>query len=68
MQSSITDEFIYHEALVHPALAAQGAPRRVLVLGGGAAAIAFTLRADVVALWAAAARFLMKFAAIVGGA
>ena len=25
----------YHEALVHPAMAAHGAPRRVLVLGGG---------------------------------
>ncbi|MFY7974570.1 MAG: polyamine aminopropyltransferase, partial [Rubrivivax sp.] len=25
----------YHESLVHPALAAHGAPRRVLVLGGG---------------------------------
>ena len=29
------DEYRYHEALVHPALAAHGAPRRVLVLGGG---------------------------------
>ena len=29
------DEYRYHEALVHPAMAAQGAPRRVLVLGGG---------------------------------
>jgi hypothetical protein len=37
------------------------------VLGSGAAAIAFMIRADVVALWAEAARFLMKFAAIVGG-
>jgi len=29
------EEFIGHENLVHPALAAQLAPRRVLVLGGG---------------------------------
>ena len=29
------DEYRYHEALVHPALLAHGAPRRVLVLGGG---------------------------------
>ncbi|MBB5203580.1 spermidine synthase [Inhella inkyongensis] len=29
------DEYRYHEALVHPALAAHGAPRHVLVLGGG---------------------------------
>ena len=37
------------------------------VLGGGAAVIAVSLRADVVFLWTRAARFLMKFAAIVGG-
>lgn len=35
LQFSSRDEYRYHEALVHPALAAQGAPRRVLVLGGG---------------------------------
>jgi spermidine synthase len=29
------DEYRYHEALVHPALAGHGAPRQVLVLGGG---------------------------------
>ncbi|NET07990.1 MAG: polyamine aminopropyltransferase [Symploca sp. SIO2B6] len=29
------DEFIYHEALIHPALICHGSPRRVLVLGGG---------------------------------
>ncbi|MFM2055077.1 MAG: hypothetical protein RL456_3114 [Pseudomonadota bacterium] len=29
------DEHRYHEALVHPAMASHGAPRRVLVLGGG---------------------------------
>ncbi len=35
LQFHSRDEYRYHEALVHPALAAQGAPRRVLVLGGG---------------------------------
>jgi spermidine synthase len=34
-QSSERDEFIYHETLVQPAMLAHGAPRRVLVLGGG---------------------------------
>ncbi len=34
-QSSTGDEFLYHEALVHPALIQHGAPRNVLVLGGG---------------------------------
>ncbi len=29
------DEYRYHEALVHPAMAAHGAAKRVLVLGGG---------------------------------
>lgn len=38
LQFHSRDEYRYHETLVHPALAAyaaQGAPRRVLVLGGG---------------------------------
>ena len=35
LQFHSRDEYRYHEALVHPALAAQGAPRSVLVLGGG---------------------------------
>ncbi len=35
LQFHSRDEYRYHEALVHPALAAHGAPRRVLVLGGG---------------------------------
>src|SRR5262245_28928780 len=36
LQFSSADEYRYHEALVHPAMAAAGdAPRRVLVLGGG---------------------------------
>ena len=35
LQFSSRDEYRYHEALVHPALAAVERPRRVLVLGGG---------------------------------
>jgi spermidine synthase len=36
IQSSQADEFIYHEALVHPGLLAfDGEPRRALVIGGG---------------------------------
>jgi len=35
LQSAECDEFIYHEALVHPALCLHGAPRSVLILGGG---------------------------------
>ena len=35
LQFSSRDEYRYHEALVHPALAARPAARRVLVLGGG---------------------------------
>ncbi len=35
LQFSSADEYRYHEALVHPALAVAGTPRRVLVLGGG---------------------------------
>lgn len=34
-QSSTRDEFLYHEPLVQPACVQHGAPRRVLVLGGG---------------------------------
>ncbi|WP_416666135.1 spermine/spermidine synthase domain-containing protein [Egbenema bharatensis] len=33
-QSSTVDEFLYHEALVHPAMIAHRSPRRVLILGG----------------------------------
>ena len=33
-QSSSVDEFIYHETIVHPAMAAFGNPKQVLVLGG----------------------------------
>ena len=35
LQFHSRDEYRYHEALVHPALSAAGAPRHVLVLGGG---------------------------------
>lgn len=35
LQFHSRDEYRYHEALVHPAMAAHAAPRRVLVLGGG---------------------------------
>ncbi len=35
LQFSALDEYRYHEALVHPALAAMPHARRVLVLGGG---------------------------------
>jgi spermidine synthase len=35
LQFSQADEFRYHEALVHPVLAWGGAPKNVLVLGGG---------------------------------
>jgi spermidine synthase len=34
-QSAECDEYIYHEALVHPALTLHPNPRRVLVIGGG---------------------------------
>lgn len=35
LQFSSLDEYRYHEALVHPAMALQGRPRRVLLLGAG---------------------------------
>jgi spermidine synthase len=35
LQFSSTDEYRYHEALVHPAMMLANSPRRVLVLGGG---------------------------------
>ncbi|QNN56977.1 polyamine aminopropyltransferase [Diaphorobacter ruginosibacter] len=35
LQFAERDEYRYHEALVHPVMAAHGAPRRVAVLGGG---------------------------------
>jgi spermidine synthase len=35
IQSTIRDEFIYHEALVHPAMLCHPEPRRVFIVGGG---------------------------------
>ncbi len=35
LQFAERDEYRYHEALVHPAMSAHGAPKRVAVLGGG---------------------------------
>ncbi len=35
LQFSSSDEYRYHEALVHPAMMLADSPRRVLVLGGG---------------------------------
>jgi spermidine synthase len=40
LQSAERDEYIYHEALVHPALCAHCRPRRVLIIGGGEGATA----------------------------
>jgi spermidine synthase len=34
-QSAVADEFVYHEALVQPALISHPAPKRVLIAGGG---------------------------------
>lgn len=35
MQSSEVDEFVYHEALVHPAMLTHPNPKRVFIVGGG---------------------------------
>ncbi len=35
VQTTVRDEFIYHEMLVHPAMALHPSPRRILVVGGG---------------------------------
>ena len=35
IQSSEADEFIYHEALVHPAMLAHPQPEKVFIAGGG---------------------------------
>lgn len=35
IQSAALDEFLYHEALVHPAMLIPSAPRRVYIAGGG---------------------------------
>lgn len=33
--TSEREEFVYHETLIHPALTAHAAPRKVLIIGGG---------------------------------
>jgi spermidine synthase len=33
--TSERDEFVYHENIIHPALAAHNAPKKVLIIGGG---------------------------------
>ena len=35
VQSSESDEYIYHEALVHPGMMAHPAPKNIMVVGGG---------------------------------
>ncbi len=40
VQSSEADEWVYHEALVQPAMMAHAAPRRVFIAGGGEGATA----------------------------
>ena len=35
LQASVADEFLYHEALVHPAMIQIASPRNILVIGGG---------------------------------
>ncbi|MDI6758006.1 MAG: methyltransferase domain-containing protein, partial [Endomicrobiia bacterium] len=40
MQSAESDECIYHESLVHPAMMSREAPRKALIMGGGEGATA----------------------------
>ena len=35
VQSAESDEFIYHEALIHPVMMTHPNPRRILIIGGG---------------------------------
>ncbi len=39
IQSSQFDEYIYHEALIHPAMVLHPKPKRILVAGGGEGAV-----------------------------
>lgn len=39
VQSAEFDEYIYHEALIHPAIVLHRAPKQVLVMGGGEGAV-----------------------------
>ncbi len=54
IQSAELDEFIYHEALVHPAMLLAGTPRAVYIAGGGEGA---TLRE--VLRWSSVERVVM---------
>ncbi|MCC7499722.1 MAG: hypothetical protein IT160_19225 [Bryobacterales bacterium] len=40
LQAAAADEFLYHEALVHPAMIRVRSPRKVLIIGGGEGAAA----------------------------
>ena len=40
IQSVASDEYMYHEALVQPAMCLHASPRRVLIIGGGEGAVA----------------------------
>ena len=40
IQSSELDEFVYHEALVHPAMIAHPDPKNIFIAGGGEGATA----------------------------
>ena len=40
LQSTTSDEFIYHETIVHPALLGHPQPRKIAILGGGEGATA----------------------------
>ncbi|NLZ28256.1 MAG: polyamine aminopropyltransferase [Firmicutes bacterium] len=39
IQSTEMDEYIYHEALVHPAMILHSGPRKILIIGGGEGAV-----------------------------
>ena len=39
IQSSEMDEYIYHEALVHPAMILHPRPQKILIIGGGEGAV-----------------------------
>jgi len=39
VQSTITDEYIYHETIVHPAMFTHNNPIKILVIGGGEGAV-----------------------------
>jgi spermidine synthase len=54
VQTTEKDEFFYHEMLVHPAMAAHPAPKKVLIIGGGdGGALREVLRYPVERAWLA---------------